>query len=499
MRVLVVDDDQVGLAVLRAAVQTLGHEVSVARDGAQAWDLLTREQFDVLVSDREMPGLDGLDLCRRLRAREDARYTSVILLTGHDAADEALEGMQAGADDYLSKPLRSHELRLRLIAAQRITDLHDRLHRQQQQLTALTAEQHELARRDPLTGLSNRRALLEELERLEQRYRRYGHGYAIGLIDVDRFKSYNDTAGHLAGDEVLRRVGQALAADVRELDGLYRYGGEEFVCLLVGDALEAPVALERLRRSVEALGLPHPARPGEVVTITAGVATRAARHLCGEDLLAEADDALYRGKEGGRNRVEVAGAPLVPQMRSGHHDRGRGAARSGAAHPGAAEPGPEPAAPGPAAPGPAAPGSAAPGSAVPGSAVPGGPAPDPTVHPGGGLDPAALARLRVMGPQLGRDLLAEVVGAYVGQAETHLSALRAALADGADTALARTAHGLKGSSATIGASALAALCAQLEQPLPWPRRADLVARVDEELAAVTAALAAERERTPAPA
>lgn len=453
MKVLVVDDDQVGLAVLRAAVQTLGHEVAVARDGVQAWHLLTTEPFDVLVTDREMPGLDGLDLCRRLRAREDARYTSVILLTGHDAADEALEGMQAGADDYLSKPLRPHELRLRLIAAQRITDLHDRLHRQQEQLTVLTAEQHELARRDPLTGLSNRRALLEELERLEQRYRRYGHGYAIGLIDVDRFKSYNDAAGHLAGDEVLRRVGQALAGDVRELDGLYRYGGEEFVCLLVGDALQAPVALERLRQCVEALGLPHPARPGEVVTITAGVATRAPRHLGAEDLLAEADDALYRGKESGRNRVEVACAPLVPQMRPADpdhdHDHHHGQPHS---------------------------------------------APAPAARPVGALDPAPLDRLRAMGPQLGRDLVAEVVGAYAGQAETHLHALRTALADVADTALARAAHTLKGSSATVGASNLAALCAQLEQPLPWPRRADLVEQVHEELTAVTAALAAERDR-----
>ncbi len=473
MRVLVVDDDQVGLAVLRAAVQALGHEVAVAHDGAQAWHLLATERFDVLVTDREMPGPDGLDLCRRLRAREDARYTSVILLTGHDAADEALEGMQAGADDYLSKPLAPHELRLRLIAAQRITDLHDRLHRQQEQLTALTAEQHELARRDPLTGLSNRRALLEELERLEQRYRRYGHGYAIGLIDVDRFKSYNDTAGHLAGDEALRRVGQALAGDVRELDGLYRYGGEEFVCLLIGDALAAPVALERLRRTVEALGLPHPGRPGEVVTVTAGVVTRAPRHLCAENLLAEADEALYRGKEGGRNRVEVAGAPLVPGMRSGDHDRA----------PGADSP------PGPTAPGPTAPGPTAPGP----TAV------APATRSVDALDPAPLDRLRAMGPQLGRDLVAEVVGAYVGQAETHLHALRTALADAADTPLTRTAHTLKGSSATVGASALAALCAQLEQPLPWPRRADLVGQVHEELTAVTAALAAVRDRAPATA
>ncbi|MDP9497220.1 MAG: Hpt domain-containing protein [Actinomycetota bacterium] len=104
-----------------------------------------------------------------------------------------------------------------------------------------------------------------------------------------------------------------------------------------------------------------------------------------------------------------------------------------------------------------------------------------------------------MGPQLGRDLVAEVVGAYVGQAETHLHALRTALADAADTPLTRTAHTLKGSSATVGASALAALCAQLEQPLPWPRRADLVGQVHEELTAVTAALAAVRDRAPATA
>ncbi len=209
-----------------------------------------------------MPVLGGLELCRRLREQGPAgldgpvgtaesrhvRYTHLILVTAHDSWSDALVGMQAGADDYLSKPVSSAQLELRLIAAQRVTDLHRSLERQQQDLVDLGNSQHALARRDPLTGLPNRRALQEDLDRLHARVSRHGRGFSVAMFDIDHFKSFNDTAGHLEGDRVLERVADALSSRVRSTDGLYRYGGEEFALLLdTADRVGAHTGADRLR------------------------------------------------------------------------------------------------------------------------------------------------------------------------------------------------------------------------------------------------------------
>ena len=253
-----------------------------------------------------MPGLDGLELCRRVRQRDEPRYTSVVLLTSHDAAASAVEGMQAGADDYLVKPLRPAELRLRLIAAQRLNELHERLAEQRRQLAELGAEQHGLARRDPLTGLGNRRALLEELERLDARFRRYGHGYALALVDVDHFKQFNDTHGHPAGDAALRAVAAVLGRAGGPDDVVARYGGEEFVLLFPGaTTAQAVERLEAARRAIAALEVPLPGGPPGRVTASAGVASWPLDPPVGreDELVAEADRRLFMAKHLGRDRV----------------------------------------------------------------------------------------------------------------------------------------------------------------------------------------------------
>jgi diguanylate cyclase (GGDEF)-like protein len=257
-----------------------------------------------------MPGMDGLELCRRVREEgiEHDEYTFFIFLTSLGGKEHLLEGMQAGADDYLAKPLDREQLQVRLIAAARVTSLHQELNEKNADLERLNEELFAMSRRDPLTRLGNRLRLWEDLDALSARAERYGHGYCAILLDIDHFKLYNDTHGHLAGDEVLKKVADVMARTVRKGDTVYRYGGEEFLAILPGQSLQpAAQAAERLRRGVEGLRISHETRtPPNVVTISLGLAAL----LPGEDkspeeLLGEADEALYRAKEAGRNRLAV--------------------------------------------------------------------------------------------------------------------------------------------------------------------------------------------------
>ena len=307
MRVLIAEDDAVSRTILRRAVEKIGHECLAATDGAEAWDLYKdNPDLDVIISDWMMPDVDGLELCRRIRTEERDMYTYFIFLTALGDREHLLMGLEAGADDYLSKPLDRDELQVRLISAGRVTDLHRRLARQKGELEELNRRLFEQSREDPLTGLGNRLRLREDLEVLQARTERYGHSYSVILCDIDYFKSYNDHYGHLAGDEVLSRVARKIAAQCRSGDAAYRYGGEEFLIVLPEQHLETTVvAAERLRLSVQALSIPHESKdPPGPVTISAGIAAlRAGDPKSMDELLKEADAALYRAKEDGRNRV----------------------------------------------------------------------------------------------------------------------------------------------------------------------------------------------------
>ncbi len=307
MRVLIAEDDTVSRTILRRAVEKLGHECLAASDGDEAWRLYEETpDLDVIISDWMMPGMDGVELCRRVRNSEKNGYTHFIFLTALGDRGHLLTGLQAGADDYLSKPLDRDELQVRLISASRITTLHRKLERQNAELARLKDKFFEQARRDPLTDLGNRLQLREDLEMLKGRAERYGHTYCAALCDIDFFKLYNDHYGHPAGDKILVRVASTLKDGCRKGDALYRYGGEEFLVILPGQTLEsATTVADRLRKDVEALKIPHEAKnlPG-VVTISAGVAELSAEHpKTSDELLKEADTALYRAKQAGRNRV----------------------------------------------------------------------------------------------------------------------------------------------------------------------------------------------------
>ena len=313
MRVLIAEDDAVSRMILKRAVERLGHECTAASDGLEAWEaFVASPDVDVVISDWMMPGLDGPALCEKIRGYEGKRdgYPFFIFLTALGDKDHLLEGMQAGADDYLSKPLDREELGARLLAATRVTGLHRQLNSQKRELERLNFELFKQARRDPLTKLGNRLRLREDLETLRARVERYGHSYSALLCDVDYFKLYNDTYGHLKGDDVLQKVSGVVLENFRTGDSSYRYGGEEFLAILPEqDRESATIAAERLRSAVEEMAIPHEGSPYGVVTVSCGLAEL----YSGEDktvdeLLKEADTALYQAKEKGKNNVAVYGA-----------------------------------------------------------------------------------------------------------------------------------------------------------------------------------------------
>ncbi len=290
MHILIADDDPGTRLTVSAAIERLGHRCTVAENGEAAWRAYQAELPDAVITDWQMPGMDGTALVRAIREQNDGRYAYVMVLTGQADEASARATMEAGADDLLVKPLEPAQLERKLIAAERVTTMHRQM--------------HEDARHDAATGLANRLRLAEDLEALCGRVARYGHVYCVAVFDVDNFKGVNDAAGHLYGDQTLRAIAGALQSEVRSGDAVYRYGGEEFLVLLPEQTLEsATLAAERLRSAVENLGIAHPA--GGVVTVSAGVAGLTDQSSGPDDVFELADQALYRAKEGGRNRIEV--------------------------------------------------------------------------------------------------------------------------------------------------------------------------------------------------
>jgi diguanylate cyclase (GGDEF)-like protein len=292
MKILLAEDQRVAARFIERMLKEIGHEVTVVPDGEVAWQIVRAGETPVLISDWLMPRLDGLELCRRIRAAESDHYTYIILLTSRDRYEDKLQGLDAGADDFLTKPPNPHELSVRLRIAERIVAIHEKLARQNRRLA-------ELAMTDELTGVKNRRRFLEDFELYAALAVRQRMPLSLVVLDVDHFKQYNDTFGHPAGDQVLRTVAATLSQNVREHDVVARYGGEEFVVVLPAtDAHPALELAERLRLALEQQsGTPRQ------VTASFGVATldRGGGNVA--SLIEEADRALYRAKGSGRNRV----------------------------------------------------------------------------------------------------------------------------------------------------------------------------------------------------
>lgn len=299
MRILVVEDEPVSRRLLAAAVARMGYDVVAAADGREAWDVLRAEQIGLVVTDWMMPEMDGLQLVRKIRGGELGRYVYVILLTSRSESRDAAEALGAGADDFVGKPWHRDELMARLTAGRRILDLQAALQEKNLLLERMT-------RVDGLTGIGNRRAFDEEYPRAFEAARRFQRFLSVAMLDIDRFKPYNDRFGHEAGDGALRAVATTIDETVRTADHSFRYGGEEFCCIFPEtDEAGAIAAADRLRIAVERLAIPHPDNlPAGRVTISIGVATlRPPPAIGAEELLRAADQALYRAKGCGRNRT----------------------------------------------------------------------------------------------------------------------------------------------------------------------------------------------------
>jgi two-component system cell cycle response regulator len=307
VRILIAEDDTASRLVLEAALAGLGHEVVAATDGEQAWQLFQAQNVEAIISDREMPRLNGVDLCRRVRESDGGKYIYFIFLTSVTDKVEAAEAIRTGADDYLMKPLNRHELEARLLVASRVTELYRELANQQVQLERLNSQLFRQARIDGLTQVGNRLKMREDLNILFARVAEQGESFCAVMCDVDHFKLYNDEYGHLQGDEVLRKVASTLVQGCRPNDEVYRYGGEEFLLIMPEQSVETACAVaERHRARIEQLAIPNIASPGTIVTISAGVAAMTTTRHSIKEWLESADGALYRAKQLGRNRVVAA-------------------------------------------------------------------------------------------------------------------------------------------------------------------------------------------------
>ena len=308
LSVLVVDDDAATRAILEATVVALGHECRVARDGVIALRMHRADPADVILSDWQMPNMDGLELCQQTRlADAEQWYTHFIFLTGLADREHFQLGMAAGADDYQAKPIDLDERAARLASAARVVSVYRRLAAANRPLRRDSQTYFRLARCDALTGVANRLRLEEDLRVLWTHAERYGHRYSAVLCDIDWFKTYNDHSGHVQGDAALRTVAETIRAELREGDTLYRFGGEEFLTILPEQSeTDALGVATRVCRAVERRGIATVAGAG-VMTVSAGVAELDLQ-LDGSATawLERADAGLYRAKANGRNRSAAA-------------------------------------------------------------------------------------------------------------------------------------------------------------------------------------------------
>jgi two-component system chemotaxis response regulator CheY len=293
MKILVAEDEGMTAALLRGMLTALGHKVTLASDGLDAWQMLQGESWPLVLSDWLMPGLDGLSLCRQIRQRGDSSsYTYIILTTVRGGRADRMEGLKAGADDFLVKPIDREELAVRLEIARRIIAVQERLERQNARLA-------ELASTDELTGLINRREFFRTLEASFALASRQRQPLSLVLLDVDHFKSFNDTFGHPAGDAALRAFADAVKSGCRQYEPVARYGGEEFAVILLGaDRESACRVAERMRMILARREWLH--RP---LTASLGIATTGPRVRSVSSLVEQADLALYSSKRRGRDRV----------------------------------------------------------------------------------------------------------------------------------------------------------------------------------------------------
>jgi len=313
LRILLVDDDPISRSILEEHLAAAGHDVFSAESAARAMYTLERTAVHIVIADWIMPDVSGLDLCKWVRGRQLPRSPHFVILTVHNDTERLVEAFEAGADDFLSKPFCEAELLARFRAWTRLVTLQEELavrHQESVRLTseliALNQKLSDLASRDELTGLENRREAVRRIEEQSAISVRYNRPLTCAVVDVDFFKQFNDSHGHAIGDQVLRHVAAILKSATRAADAVFRMGGDEFLIMLPDQTIEQAAAwAERCRQAVAEQRFSHQA-PCLEVTVSIGLAERSSVMATVDALLEAADAALYTAKREGRNVVRRA-------------------------------------------------------------------------------------------------------------------------------------------------------------------------------------------------
>ncbi len=314
--ILVVEDSPTQALQLQFLLESEGYVVKVARNGREGLEFLEKQPFSIIITDWVMPEMDGVELCRAIRAKMDEDYIYLFLVTAKSSKEEIVKGLEGGADDYLVKPIEPAELVARLATARRVLNLEETLKERNREISRLLHTDH-------LTKVFNRNHLDEQLTVACKQALRYKRSLAVVLCDIDHFKKVNDTYGHLLGDEVLKGIALALKETVRfGVDWVARYGGEEFVIVLPETENDGAFSVcERMRQAIADLGFEDGRGGNFGVTASFGFVVLPAltivEEVTGYDLIGMADDYLYRAKNEGRNRV--AGSVYVGKN-TGHKD-----------------------------------------------------------------------------------------------------------------------------------------------------------------------------------
>ena len=291
IKVLIAEDDSVSSKILERYMTKWGYKIVITKNGEEAWQVIQDDKkISLAILDWMMPEIEGVELCRKIRQEKKEKYLYIILLTSKDRQEDIIEGFNAGADDYITKPFKYLELKARLKTGKRIIELTNKL--------------ESLANRDSLTKLWNRRRMLRILEKEIHRSHRENKPVAIIMLDIDNFKKINDTYGHLCGDSVLQEISSRLKKNTRKYDEIGRYGGDELLMILPNCTLSNVKKIaERLRHFVCDRKIKTETGPMSVTISIGAVSTETIPDISAEELIKASDNALYKAKNKGRNCI----------------------------------------------------------------------------------------------------------------------------------------------------------------------------------------------------